>query len=242
MTDEEDARMLPRKRRGTGKRWPGGLVGTVVVASLLAVAVGCADERDGKGRAKEPQDRSVAPTELCGGKAVSAEAGEALKVITGTTRFEGWSDYPTVAHGAQELRKRLEFAVVGDGDVCRFFPLGDMPDSHFRVTWELVQGAPTGEPDPKFTELAMGERALTARDAAFLQFACRSEGIADSPSVLHVRIGVENWAFPKRFRADPKILENAHATVAHSFSLAMAKELGCENDGGLAARPSLDPA
>ncbi|MEU4682858.1 hypothetical protein AB0G24_07030 [Streptomyces xinghaiensis] len=36
-------------------------------------------------------------------------------------------------------------------------------------------------------------------------------------------------------------LEDAYATVAHSFSLAMAKELGCEDNGGLKAKPSLNP-
>ncbi|MER7219494.1 MULTISPECIES: hypothetical protein [Streptomyces] len=37
-------------------------------------------------------------------------------------------------------------------------------------------------------------------------------------------------------------LKDAYATVAHSFSLAMAKKLRCEKNGGLPAKPVLDPA
>ncbi|MDC2949050.1 MULTISPECIES: hypothetical protein [Streptomyces] len=41
---------------------------------------------------------------------------------------------------------------------------------------------------------------------------------------------------------DIDALKDAYATVAHSFSLAMARELRCEKNGGLAAKPVLDPA
>ncbi|MFI8269826.1 MULTISPECIES: hypothetical protein [Streptomyces] len=47
---------------------------------------------------------------------------------------------------------------------------------------------------------------------------------------------MERWS-PK----DPEELKDAYATVAHSFALALAKELRCENDGGLEPRPALDP-
>ncbi|MGW8982277.1 hypothetical protein ACWGQ9_06445 [Streptomyces parvus] len=44
---------------------------------------------------------------------------------------------------------------------------------------------------------------------------------------------------PKANRLIP--VTDAYATVVHSFALAMAKELRCENDGGLEPRPVLDP-
>lgn len=52
---------------------------------------------------------------------------------------------------------------------------------------------------------------------------------------------MERWS-PKEPEGDPQKLKDAYATVAHSFSPAMAKELGCESNGGLQARSSLDPA
>ncbi|MFH9755104.1 hypothetical protein [Streptomyces griseus] len=109
--------------------------------------------------------------ELCGGNAISAEAGKALKVITG--------------------------------------------------------GVP------------MGEQALAAPDAGVVRFACRSEKLPGS-TPARIRLGVERWS-PEDPEGDPEKLKDAYATVAHSFALAMARELGCENDGGLEARPVLDP-
>ncbi|WP_323145190.1 hypothetical protein [Streptomyces anulatus] len=50
---------------------------------------------------------------------------------------------------------------------------------------------------------------------------------------------MERWS-PKEPEGDPEKLKDAYATVVHSVSLAMA--LCCENNGGLEARPSLDPA
>ncbi|RPK83077.1 hypothetical protein [Streptomyces sp. ADI98-10] len=79
-----------------------------------------------------------------------------------------------------------------------------------------------------------------APDAGVVRFACRSEKLPGS-TPAHIRLGVERWS-PKDPESDPEKLRDAYATVAHSFALAMAKELRCENDGGLGPRPVLDPA
>ena len=47
---------------------------------------------------------------------------------------------------------------------------------------------------------------------------------------------------PTEPEGDPDVLKDAYATVAHSLSLAVAMQLGCEDDGGLEDQPSLDPA
>ncbi|MFI2424329.1 hypothetical protein ACH5A7_09535 [Streptomyces sp. NPDC018955] len=47
---------------------------------------------------------------------------------------------------------------------------------------------------------------------------------------------------PTEPEGDVEALKDAYATVAHSFSPAMAEELRCERNGGLPARPALDPA
>ncbi|MFE2294476.1 hypothetical protein [Streptomyces sp. NPDC059452] len=112
-----------------------------------------------------------------------------------------------------------------------------MEASQFEASGEKF---PSGDPAPKFTVLRMGERALTAPDGAFLRFACRS-GMLPGSGPAHLGVGVERGGMTVEPEGDPEALKNAYATVAHSFSLAMAKELECENDGGLEARPSLDP-
>jgi hypothetical protein len=53
---------------------------------------------------------------------------------------------------------------------------------------------------------------------------------------------VERWGTPTEPEGDTEALKDAYVTVAHSFSLAMAKELGCEKNGGLPQKPVLDPA
>ncbi|MHB9858473.1 hypothetical protein [Streptomyces sp. YIM S03343] len=172
---------------------------------------------------------------------MSADAARALKVITGASRFEASAEKYTVAQAAAVLVEASPASTVTE-DVCRVYtPLGT-PDFELRITWDLVDGASTDAPAPKFTVLKMGEDAVTAADSAFVQFACRSDRLAGSSSAAHIIIGVERGGMPKEPEGDVKALKDAYATVAHSFSLAMAKELRCEKNGGLPARPVLDPA
>ncbi|WP_179892181.1 hypothetical protein [Streptomyces sp. rh34] len=212
-----------------------GLVGVVIAVSLAAGAISCS----GDWKAGATQDQSTGAIELCGGEAVSAEAGKALKVITGSSRFAAPAEGSTVARAARSLSEAFASPAADAGDICQVFAINAVQSDRLEVTWELAGGPPEGEPAPKFTVLPMGERTLTASDSAVVQFACRS-AILPGSTPAQVRIGVERWS-PKEPEGDPEKLKDAYATVAHSISLAMAKELGCENNGGLEARPSLDP-
>ncbi|WP_328562987.1 hypothetical protein [Streptomyces coelicoflavus] len=128
------------------------------------------------------------------------------------------------------------------GDICRIYtPLGT-PGFDLRVTWSQVDPDATGSPASKFTALKMGERTLAAADKAVVQFGCKGGKVAGTGQVAHLDVSVEHWATPTEPEGDVKALKDAYATVAHSFALAMAKELGCENNGGLPAKPVLDPA
>jgi hypothetical protein len=83
---------------------------------------------------------------------------------------------------------------------------------------------------------------VAAADVAYVQFVCRSLRLSNASRDAHILIGAEQWGMPKEPEGDIEALKDAYATVAHSVSLAMAKELGCENDGGLPAQPVLEPA
>ncbi|WGP10426.1 hypothetical protein [Streptomyces sp. SH5] len=214
-----------------------GLVAITVVGSMALGAAGCAGGDD-----DAPKDGGefVAGTFLCGGQAVSDQAGKALEVITGSSRFEESDETSTVVHAARELSEKFTSSATGDGDICTVFAEDAKQSDRLEVTWELTGGPPEGEPASKFRVLRMGERALAAPDAGVVQFACRNEkSLGSQPA--HVDIGVERWS-PKDPEGDPEKLTDAYATVVHSFALAMAKELRCENDGGLEPRPVLDPA
>ncbi len=223
--------------RGSGRR---GLLVAVVAGSLLFGVTGCAEEG---GESGVPKDyKVVAGTQLCGGSAVSADAARALKVITGSSRFEASAERYTVARAAAALVEEFPSSTVAK-DICRVYtPIGT-PDFELRITWRLADDAPTDDPAaPKFTVLKMGEETLAAADMAYVRFACTSARLSQTSGVAHLDIGVQHWAVPTEPEGDVQELKDAYATVAHSFSLAMARELGCEKDGGLPERPVLEPA
>ncbi|MGV9624532.1 hypothetical protein [Streptomyces tendae] len=216
----------------------GGLLSVAVAGSLLVGAAGCG----GGGNEDGAQDdyKVVAGTQLCGGNAMSAAASKALKVITGSTRFEASAEEYTVKQAAADLVDDYPLSTETN-DVCRIYTPRDTPDFDLRITWNLEDGPPTSDSAPEFTELKMGELAVTATDKAYVFFACQSDKLGSSPDV-HIVIGVQHWAMHTEPEGDIKALKDAYATVTHSVSLAMAKELGCENNGGLPAKPVLDPA
>ncbi|MFE2461944.1 hypothetical protein [Streptomyces sp. NPDC059402] len=219
----------------------GGLFSAAVAGALLLGATGCGGGGD-EGEDGVPDDyKIVAGTQLCGGNAVSADAAKALKVITGSSRFEASSEEYSVEQAATDLAAMFN-APHHSGDICRIYtPLGTS-EFDLRVTWRQVDPDTTGSPASKFTVLKMGERALTAADEASIQFGCRSDKVAGASAVGHLEVGVEHWATPTEPEGDVGALKDAYATVAHSFALAMAKELGCANNAGLPAKPVLDPA
>lgn len=222
----------------TSRRGTRGLLCAAVAGTLVLAVAGCSGGDDGSG-GKEA-DTSVAAERLCGGNAVSAEAGEALQVIMGSARFDPSSEKSTVAAAARELSRRDDFG----GDICRIYPPADAPVKELRIRWYWDDSAPDDDTAAKFTLLPMGEKAGTAPDVAFITFACRAEELTGT-TPQHITIMVEPGGRPTEPEGDTEELEalkDAHATVAHSFSLAMAKELGCEDNGGLKAKPSLTPA
>ncbi|MFF4474016.1 hypothetical protein ACFYZ3_31250 [Streptomyces sp. NPDC001599] len=218
----------------------GGLLSVAVAGSLLLGATGCGGEGDEEG---VPDDyKVVAGTQLCGGSAVSADAAKALKVITGSSRFEASGDEYSIEQAATLLATMYNTPHDRGGDICRIYTPLDTPDFDLRVTWSQVDPDAKGSPASKFTELKMGERTLAAADKADIQFGCKSGKVAGTGEVAHLEVGVEHWAMPTEPEDNVRALKEAYATVAHSFALAMAKELGCKNNGGLPAKPVLDPA
>ncbi|MEV5871858.1 hypothetical protein ACWDVX_31085 [Streptomyces tendae] len=214
-----------------------GILATAVGGLLCLGATGC-----GGGGDEEAADKTVAGTQLCGGDSVSAQASKALKVITGSSRFGTTAEKSTVAQAATDLVAAFPPPTNGRDDICRIYKAEDSADFAIRVTWGLDDGNSTGTPATDFTVLKMGKRTLAAANRASIQFACRSDRLPNRTNEAVVDIGVEHWGMPTEPEGDVEALKDAYATVAHSFSLAMAKELGCENNGGLPAKPVLDPA
>ncbi len=215
----------------------GGLLAAAVAGALILAATACQGDGD-----EAPADKAVAGTELCGGDAVSTGASKALKVITGSSRFGTTAPESTVAQAATDLVEAWPYPTDRRDDICRVYTAAGEPEFELRITWGLAGGPPTRTPAPQFTALKMGEETLAAEYKAVIQFACRSDRFPNATKPAHVAVGVERWGVRREPEGDVEALKDAYATVAHSFSLAMAGELRCEKNGGLPAEPVLDPA
>ncbi|MFE5669427.1 hypothetical protein ACFQ7W_36585 [Streptomyces niveus] len=90
----------------------GGMAG-----ALAFLATGCSDDPDGK-----PADVYVTADKLCGGRAVTKDAANALQVITCDTRFAASGKYSTVADAAEELTDKATYRNFELGDICRIYP------------------------------------------------------------------------------------------------------------------------
>ncbi|WP_405795402.1 hypothetical protein [Streptomyces sp. NBC_01506] len=221
----------------TTRRRTYGLLCATLAGSLMLAVAGCSGEEDGNDKAP---DVSMTADKLCGGGAVNKSGAEALEVITGDTRFQDSGKELTVGAAARELTRTAVSTSQGKGDICRIYPNIGSYDDGLRVTWEMSGSAPRGIAASKFTLLTMGEEAATAHDAAYVTFAC---GHKDRPNTApdHVSTWVEDTKVTVPDENE-RALENAYATVAHSFALALAKELNCDNNAGLKPKPTLIPA
>ncbi|WP_381794705.1 hypothetical protein [Streptomyces niveus] len=87
----------------------------------------------------------------------------------------------------------------------------------------------------------MREEAGAAHDTAFVTFPCsHKEHPLARPD--YISVWVSATGIPTEPEGDERPQKDAYATLAHSFALAQAKELGCEDNGGLKTKPSLIPA
>lgn len=178
---------------------------------------------------------------MCGGRAMSADASRALKVITGSSRFEASADEYTVAKAAAAVVDAYPEPTVTE-DICRVHMAPGESNFVLRITWRLGDSAMRGAGAPRYTVLKMGESAGAAANKAYVYFPCRGPGLPDSLCLSHIAIEVRRWLWPHEPKGDINALKKAYATVAHSVALAMAKELRCEQNGGLFERPVLESA
>lgn len=223
----------------TTRRRTYGLLCVAVAGSLGFGAVGCggADDTDTK-----PADASVTADRLCARGAVNNVAVEALEVITGADLFAPTGKESAVAAAAGELTREAAPVGSGTGEVCGIYPRPESggPAEEIRIVWRLSSTAPKEDTARKFTRLPMGEKAGAAHDSAFVTFPCTQE---DEPlaSPDHISVWAQSQAMPTEPEGDVRPLKNAYAALAHSFALAMAKELECDDGGGLEPEPGLVP-
>ncbi|QNP63408.1 hypothetical protein [Streptomyces genisteinicus] len=220
---------------GTGRKYR-RLCGALSV-SLLFVIAGCHDG----GERRDVNQSEPAPTagQLCGDDLVLAKTSAALEVITGGKREDIVDDGATLAGAARDIKVRRNSVLSDIGDVCHIAVPSAPRVRRLNVFWQLLPKN-SDEPAPKYTTLRMGEGAGAAWDEAYVTFLC-SASTAPHVSPAYVSVYVESRGFSTEPRDDVKNLSNAHLTVAHAFSLAIAKEVGCAEEARIPAEPVLIP-
>ncbi|MFJ5261141.1 hypothetical protein ACIQAC_11840 [Streptomyces sp. NPDC088387] len=212
-----------------------------MAGSLVLAVAGCSGGDD---ESAEQQEPTVAAERLCGGEAVSPEAAKALKVIMGVDKFEASADEYTIPAAVKELRDKGATDGTGNEDICRIYTPLDALTEPLRVRWYLADSKAVRGDDmaSKFTELPMGDKAGAATDTAFVAFDCHDNNSPLTSVPYHIEVFVETTGMPQEPEGNPQALKDAYGTLAHSFSLAMAKELRCTDNAGLKPQPSLTPA
>lgn len=227
------------------------MLGAVTVAAVIcAGAAGCSNgngDGDGNGTAGEGPDEttsSAASGAICGG-AMSPNALKALALLTGSSELRSTDE--------DDVRSAAETLVAGwkplsppsgpgvEADLCAVSSKeASGGPADVRITFglsdaETAQGG--HEIAQSLTPYEMGERASVGTQYAFLWFACTSEQLAGSKETpAYIQTEVRNALPPE---GDEGRLRDADATVVHSASVALARQLKCDNLGGLKSEPTL---
>ncbi|MEU9338255.1 hypothetical protein AB0D49_34755 [Streptomyces sp. NPDC048290] len=209
---------------------------SAVAVSLALAVAGCSDD----GVEPEPLVRAQ---QLCGGTAISPAVAKSLQAIMGVDQFEASDDDYTIPRAVEDLRLTGRTDGAGNEDICRIYTPLQAKTEPLRIRWWLMDRTANKDENvaPQFTKLSMGDLSGTSPDAAFISFDCHDNNSPLTSVPYHMRVFVQTTGAPVEPEGDPKALEDAYAALAHSFALAMAKELRCTDDGGLEAQPSLTP-
>lgn len=219
---------------------PGGGFGRLFGASavlLLLVIAGC--HAGIEERRESLSESSPSAGKICGDASVLARTSDAFEVITGGKREDIVDDGATLAGAARDIKVRRNSVLSDIGDVCHIAVPSAPRVRRLHVFWQLLPHE-SGEPAPEFTRLGMGESAGAAWDMAYVTFAC-SVSTASSASRSYVTVFAESRGVTTAPSEGVRDLSNAHATIAHAFSQAVAKGAGCAEEARIPAEPVLIP-
>ncbi|MFD3335444.1 hypothetical protein ACFWV1_22740 [Streptomyces sp. NPDC058700] len=174
---------------------------------------------------------------------LSPEAAKALESVLQTGKFQ-----PLTTSGLQQSVRDL----IGDQEksdswashpaMCKIAPVEGKTD--LAIEFNLYHGDEdlyAGKKLPGRHFYEMGREASTDNKAAYLFLECSSPQLKDSGEVparikgmLQARASRDDSLPPNNAAT-----REAYLTILHSVSLAVVKQLGCENNAGLPEKPVL---
>ncbi|MGW0555624.1 hypothetical protein ACWDZ6_15635 [Streptomyces sp. NPDC002926] len=216
-------------------------VGAVLLALLAPLVLAACDEgKDGSDHSKD----SLSSKQLCTG-VLSADAGQAIESVSGVKKFSqlySEGDLQDVAKSLVEAYSTSADAWAKDHTLCEVYTVQSGAAFDLEIAYSLAEekNVAAGGEDPEFTNYKIGRKALVKADKAVLYNECTSKklsGSESSPAIIRGEL---------KYRTEPegnpeKVRENS-LTILNSASLALAKNLGCEKNGQLVAKPALTPA
>ncbi|MDQ1010504.1 hypothetical protein QFZ82_004989 [Streptomyces sp. V4I23] len=208
-----------------------GAVGLVLLLGAGTAACG-----------EEPEEKSpyVATNELCDGLFEGAAAG-AVETVMGATSFDR-----TGPGGMGRVVESLEEGYASDRswsratELCELSPRGSGGiggDGKLSFSLYAPGDIGTGRLAAGERAYGMGTEAEAGPRGARLYFECVSptfKGSQGRPARVHGSLRLEG-----DLEKDSKEHREAGLTVVHAASLAVAKQLKCEDNGGLPEKPVL---
>lgn len=206
------------------------LSGLLVIGVLVSACSG--------GEEPDPGPSEVFAAEVCSEGLLSPDAVRALELLTGgATPFKPPKNVGDVAWVAGVLERG--YAKIGaslGGTVCRATPDERMNYHDLSVSFEIEhESTRTGEHTESgkgyYWEYDLGRNALVLPDNGRLYFDCASDRLAGPDKAVPIKASVSLREAPTN--VDPRALREANLTILHSAARALAKEMGCKNNGNL---------
>ncbi|MFF2195184.1 hypothetical protein [Streptomyces sp. NPDC058157] len=207
-------------------------------AAAVALLAGCG----GSGAAPGPAQPTVlSGAGVCPGGILNPGAVRGIETVTGATRFQP----PEEGRGAgvQWVAGVLVrgYATAGaslGGEACLAVPVDGAGRRRLSLGFAIQSeeqrvGEHSESGRGHYWEYDLGRSALAISRQAKLFFDCASARLAGLARAVPVEtiVSVSDGS-----EGDQPALREANLTVAHSAALAMARELGCKDDGGLPER------
>ncbi|MFJ1574592.1 hypothetical protein [Streptomyces sp. NPDC088182] len=206
--------------------------GMMLIMALGVAACGSDDE--------EP--RYISIEEVCDG-IFSGDAARAAEIMIGDKTVSGTRDdtLEKIASSIKELYADGQ-NIYKAGGYCKVGGKGG-GDGEMDINFGLYRADDVLTPyNPEKNQYRLGKRAFAGSERSKLYFECASpeiKGSDNQPARIYAisrLANVGSWEVE-----DTRATREAHLTVLHAAALAVAKELGCENNGGLPEKVVLEP-
>ncbi|MGW2110804.1 hypothetical protein [Streptomyces sp. NPDC001948] len=208
-----------------------GVVGLVMAVGVAAT--GCGEEKEAP--------EYVGTEEVCNG-VFKGRLAKTVESAMGASSFD-WTSPERLDHVVDALKTGYESGNrwAGGDTLCRLTPKGGGRADRAGIVFYTYAPQDVVDPDvPAGGRLyTLGKRAEATPESAALYFECVSsqlKGSKSRPMRILGRLGRPKDRGQKT--SDPR---KVSLTLLHAVSLFLAKELECENDGGLPEKPVLTP-